>query len=109
MAHRRTQPFQRLDEGAGLEVPRRQLGHDQAGLGEVVHGGALDEVEPLPRSGGVTARERGVGGAGQGDDGGEPLGEGVVDLAGDPLTLVLHPAIALHRRQRGLRVSWSAA
>ena len=38
--HRVGEPGERLDEGARLEVPGRELGDDDPGLGEVVDGGA---------------------------------------------------------------------
>ena len=97
------------DEGAGLEVAGRHLGDDEAGLGEVLGGGGLDDPEPLADGVEVTALEGRLRRPGQGDHGGEALGEGVVDLARHPLALRRDARGPLGGGQLGLRAARSSS
>jgi hypothetical protein len=50
----------------------------------------------------VASGQRRLGGPGQGHHRGEALGEGVVDLTGEPLALGQHPSLPFRRRELGL-------
>ena len=98
-AEPRGDPGERGVDVGALQVDRCERRHQRAGLAQVLAGGLLDQVEP----GGVVARGRQPGRLGlrQRHDAGEPLREGVVDLAGHPLALGHHAGGVLRDAQLG--------
>ena len=102
-AHGRPETMQRLSQGARLEVAGRELRDDQPGLVEVVGCRALDERQPVARRIDVASGQCRVSRAGERHDRGEALREGVVDLAGQPLALLVHAAVAFGRSELCLR------
>ena len=87
---------QRLFEG-GLRSAVGEIPHQAAGVGEVLAGGVLDAAEL------DAGRRVGVAGAAaEHDDRVQPLGEGVVDVLGEALTLLGDALAPLGIGQLGL-------
>ena len=93
--------LERLDEGR--RPGAAQVADEAAGLGEVLGGRGAHGLHALPGEGGVGGVERVLGRARDQHDRGQPLGEGVVDLAGEPLPLGAHPRPVLRARELRLR------
>ncbi len=75
------QPPQRVVEGGSVERRRAERRDQRAGLGQVLPGRLYGQTQ-MPRR--IAPR---LGGLDEHDDAGEPLGDGVVDLPGQPLPL----------------------
>lgn len=90
----RAQPFQRVGQCGVVERGRRQGDDEPAGFGEVVRGGLTSLFDV---AGGVARRlgQRPFGCAQQELNARQALGEGVVDLVGQPLALGEHSRLVL--------------
>jgi hypothetical protein len=92
------QPAREELQGSRQRLPHQWLGrkrsHQPAGLAEALPGG-LNSLGDLP-AGGLLAGGQGLlGRLQEHDDAGEALGQGVVDLAGEPLPLPQGPRLPL--------------
>ncbi|OEJ23985.1 hypothetical protein AS594_05345 [Streptomyces agglomeratus] len=95
-----TQAFQGAGEGGALQGGRGEGGDEAAGLSEVVDGGlpclvdVADGVLRCPRQGAFGSAQQQL-------DAGQPLGEGVVDLAREAFTFGQHSGRVLRGGQIG--------